>query len=285
MSNTGWQVIGKSVRGASHVRSGLPNQDAIRWAPKSSSAGPLVVALADGHGSAACFRSNVGARLATRVAVDVCQAFLGQPRNWDDLAQVHEQAVAQLPRALEDRWRAAVEDHLRGRPFAARELNALEQHRGQAARLEVQDNRWLVYGTTLLTLAASPSCAILLQLGDGDILSVSAGGQVQRAVPRDARLLGNATTSMCTEAAWKHFRVATLPLTGDAPVMLLLATDGYANSFRDDRDFLQVGSDLLDVIRREGAAEVSRHLEGWLDETSRDGSGDDISLGIVYRRA
>jgi hypothetical protein len=25
-----WRVLGKSIRGASHVRTGLPNQDAIR---------------------------------------------------------------------------------------------------------------------------------------------------------------------------------------------------------------------------------------------------------------
>jgi hypothetical protein len=33
------------------------------------------------------------------------------------------------------------------------------------------------------------------------------------------------------------------------PALILLATDGYANSFPDEAGFLKVGSDLLGMIR------------------------------------
>ena len=62
-----------------------------------------------------------------------------------------------------------------------------------------------------------------------------------------------------------------------------VATDGYANSFGEDRDFLKVGSDLLSMIREDGPDPIEQELEGWLAETSRDGSGDDITLGLVFR--
>ena len=36
-SRVGWSAVGQSVRGAAHLRTGLPNQDAIRWLPASGS--------------------------------------------------------------------------------------------------------------------------------------------------------------------------------------------------------------------------------------------------------
>ena len=58
-----WEAFGRSVRGASHVRSGAPNQDAFHWEGSSGRTGPRVIlAIADGHGSKKSFRSEQGAR-------------------------------------------------------------------------------------------------------------------------------------------------------------------------------------------------------------------------------
>ena len=76
----GWRVIGATVRGASHARSGLPNQDAILWRPETGAGPLLIVAVSDGHGSAKYFRSHEGSRLAVETATSVLQDFLdGQP--------------------------------------------------------------------------------------------------------------------------------------------------------------------------------------------------------------
>src|SRR5947207_5499782 len=70
----GWRVGGVSRRGSSHVRSGLPNQDAIEyWA--SPDGNTAVIAVADGHGSALCFRSEVGSRVAVTTAIEVFRKF------------------------------------------------------------------------------------------------------------------------------------------------------------------------------------------------------------------
>lgn len=71
-----------------------------------------------------------------------------------------------------------------------------------------------------------------LQLGDGDLLTVAASGEVER------------------------------------PPLILAATDGYANSFRDETSFHQVAQDLWGMVR---------------DEASRQGSGDDITAGLIWR--
>jgi serine/threonine protein phosphatase PrpC len=76
ISPSQWLCTGKSVRGAAHDRSGLPNQDAIAWYPESRTGAPLILAVADGHGSAKSFRSDRGARFAVNTAIEVIHEFL-----------------------------------------------------------------------------------------------------------------------------------------------------------------------------------------------------------------
>jgi len=111
---------------------------------------------------------------------------------------------------------------------------------------------------------------------------VASQGGVRRPLPHDERLLGNETTSLCVAHAARDVRLAVTD-TADLPALILASTDGYANSFRDDDAFLRVGPDLLEILRADGPQNVNDHLRGWLEEASREGSGDDITLGILCR--
>jgi hypothetical protein len=147
----------------------------------------------------------------------------------------------------------------------------------------VEANPLIAYGSTLLTVLITPAFVLYLQLGDGDILTVTTAGEVSRPLPKDERLFANETTSLCVPHAWQDMRVGFHALTEALPALILLATDGYANSFRTDAGFLQVGSDLLEVLKTEGAEVVKEQLVTWLTDTSVRGSGDDITLGVLYR--
>ena len=63
-----------------------------------------------------------------------------------------------------------------------------------------------------------------------------------------------------------------------------MSTDGYADSFEDEKPFLKVGADILEMLRKEGIEYVNDNMENWLTEASQQGSGDDITLGIICRR-
>jgi len=65
------------------------------------------------------------------------------------------------------------------------------------------------------------------------------------------------------------------------PTLVMLTTDGYANSFANDSDFKKVARDLHGAIIQDGSAAVARSLPSWLEATSQDGSGDDISIIIA----
>ena len=70
-------------------------------------------------------------------------------------------------------------------------------------------------------------------------------------------------------------------LAGAPPALILAATDGYANSYRDEASFQQVARDLWEMLRDEGVETVRSNLKNWLNEASQQGSGDDITVGIL----
>ncbi len=274
-------MVGQSVRGAAHVRAGIPNQDAIHWSPERGTGLPLILAVADGHGSHKSFRSEIGARLAVETTVEVVGDFLRGQNQTESLSVTKRAAEEWLPQALTRRWLEAVASHLRAHPLAADEPAATREV-FLAAQATASDLP-VAYGTTLLAAAVAADFILYLQLGDGEILAVSQEGEVSRPLPKDERLFANETTSLCAPEAWRDFRVSFQVMSNAPPALILLSTDGYSNSFQDEAGFLKVGSDLLDMIRTtpRGLDMVKEHLESWLTESTYAGSGDDITVGLI----
>jgi hypothetical protein len=138
-SGGAWHVVGASVQGVSHVRAGLPCQDAHFWSEAPD--GLLVIAVADGAGSAPL--SEVGAATAVRTAVNEAHKRLSDGLLFCE----HDDWLAML-RALFVQAREAVvrEAALRGRPPAD-------------------------LATTLLLAVAAPNLIAAAQVGDGAVVA------------------------------------------------------------------------------------------------------------------
>ncbi|MBN1920126.1 MAG: protein phosphatase 2C domain-containing protein [Anaerolineae bacterium] len=278
-----WRVVGQSVPGASHVRAAMPNQDAWRCLPASAEGAQLIVAVSDGHGSARSFRSHIGSARAVDTAAWVLQDLLdGQPDPLN-LSAIKRTAEERLPHEIVRHWEETIAQDLAERPFTAEELELVAQKQSPKSVAEIEANPRLAYGATLLVVLVTPSFILYLQLGDGDILTVSENGEVARPMPEDKRLFANQTTSLCIPDAWRDFRIRFQTLTGELPALILLSTDGYANSFVNEEAFIKVGSDIWDILRNEGLDVVKANLEGWLNQASTAGSGDDITLALLCR--
>ena len=268
-----WQILTASVRGAAHARSGVPNQDAIRAATLDANRAHLL-ALADGHGSAKSFRSQQGAQFAVETVHQIC----GHLSTHAPPSRLKRWAEEQLPLELIRAWLTAIADHRHAHPFTPAELDPLDA----PARAQVEAHPPLAYGSTLLAVIAAPRFVLYVQLGDGDLLVVSASGEVERPLPRDPRLIANETTSLCSPHAWNAVQVRFQMLAGAPPALILAATDGYANAFRDEAGFEQAARDYWLLLRDGGAAAVQPYLADWLNDASQLGSGDDVSLGLVW---
>jgi hypothetical protein len=274
LDKAAWGVFGGSVRGSSHLRSGLPNQDSLgKWAGPGGS--PAILAVSDGHGSASHFRSDVGSRMGADAAV---QALRETPIPVPD---GHSQVLAH---SIVQAWREAVMAHLATNPFTEEEWAKLPPKEAAQAKAAILANPPIAYGATLLAVLAAESEILYLQLGDGDILCVDQHGGTTRPVPADSRLIANQTTSLCQKSAVEDFRAAHFQTAeGPPPALILVSSDGYSNSFQSDEDFLRVGPDYLELLRQYGPEKVEAQLQKILPEASRKGSGDDITLGFIQR--
>lgn len=273
-SGRNWDVLTASVRGASHVRARRPNQDAVGcWAGGD---GTVVLALADGHGGEAYTRSDLGAEFAVEAAIEACRDLAGRlaPMAIRD-GMARGRLGQELAREIVRRWQRRVEEDRAGEDGNEDGMTT--------RRRPAPPGSTRAYGTTLVAaLAVKAEFVLLLQCGDGDVLMVSADGRVERPVPPDERSFGNETASLCLPEAWTEFR-SRLVDQDDLPALLLLATDGYANSYAGDEAFREVARDLYRAVTEDPEA-VDRALPRWLRETSEGGSGDDITVGLLLRR-
>src|ERR1700734_1459593 len=276
-----WKVAHACVRGSSHQRSGLPNQDAAQCTVTPGTQGTVAVAVvSDGHGSPRHFRSQIGSSLAVSTVAGTMQGFLRESVASNGHVPFVPEQVHELERKIVSGWLAAVHSDLEHNPFTEAELAAVEKEDGAEGRAAVESSPELAYGATLLAAGATDKVLLYLQLGDGEILSVSANGTTTRPLPPDDRLIANQTTSLCQPEAWKDFR-STWVTDGALPSLVLLSTDGYANSFRSDEDFLKIGQDYLQIIREQGLSSLGEELPAILTEATQQGSGDDITLAIL----
>jgi serine/threonine protein phosphatase PrpC len=272
-----WRAVGETVIGATHLRAEIPNQDALYLPPGPGL--PMIVAVSDGHGSPKCFRSHLGSRFAIGTAA----LTLGEFLEGKEEPPAEDRAREHLPNVIARRWAEAVNLDLTLLPLTAEELAGLEERSGTDARRLVETNPLLAYGATILAAAVTDGAIVLVQLGDGEIVVVSDAKEVTRPLPDDERLFANETTSLSSPSAAQDFQVRVLTGPDAAPALVLLTTDGYANSFRDDEGFLKVGVDIFDLIAESGLDRISADIEPWLEEATRLGSGDDVTLAVACR--
>jgi serine/threonine protein phosphatase PrpC len=278
-----WTALSASVRGASHEKTGQPNQDAVRSRNPGTGHEMLLMALADGHGSTRSFRSDKGSALAAETALRQLAKFVRRLGPDAPISKVRNQARTRLPKDLIAAWKAAVRADLAKNPFTFMDFAAYpEKPPVLKPGEDLPITAYLAYGATLLTMVVTSRYIIYTQLGDGDILTVRADGTVTRPLPRRHEYMSNQTVSLCSHHAHGEFQVQVDALRGGtAPALIMLSTDGYANCFGDDEAFFKVGADFLDYLRAEGPSFVRDKLADWLQQSSRDGSGDDITVGLA----
>jgi serine/threonine protein phosphatase PrpC len=277
-----WTALSASVRGASHEKTGQGNQDAVRSKNPGPGGEALLLAIADGHGSTRSFRSDVGSAMGTECALVELTNLVRRLGPDAPLSRVRNHAMARWPRDIIARWKATVRADLVENPFTFLDFAAFpEKPPALKPGEDLPISAYLAYGATLVAVAITRRYVIYSQLGDGDILSVYNDGRVVRPLPRRHEFMSNQTVSLCSHRAPDEFQVRVEPMRGQVPALIMLSTDGYANCFGDDEGFFKVGADFLEYLREEGPSFVRDKLGDWLRQSSRDGSGDDITVGLA----
>ncbi|MCL2754863.1 MAG: protein phosphatase 2C domain-containing protein [Oscillospiraceae bacterium] len=242
-------IISASVCGAAHKLKGQECQDSFA---AEQFGDVTLIAVADGHGSESCPHSRAGADLAVEVFVRVMRKYFAlysrEPDTLRDYLQ--REGSRAVARAIEHDWKQ---------------------------RVSQKSSDIAAYGTTLLGLVLTPMFYFAYRLGDGDLIEVSQNSSQE--IVRGNKQLGVATYSLCHPNASDY--VLTKVGESKANTAYIVATDGFANSYPDEDGFNRTCLDYCAAIREHGANTVNANLPDWLEETSREGSGDDITVIIA----
>ena len=284
--HTQWHSCGSSIRGTSHVAKGVVNQDAIKWLPEEGRGELAIMAVADGHGSAIHFRSDQGSKFAVTVAIEVLSNIMTQEIDSARISSLKSSVYSSLAKAISHKWEQEVDAHIAKNPFTGEEESFLKAK--LRSSIITPEKARIAYGSTLLVAAIKKDFfAVYAQISDGDILVVDKDGKVSDPIRKeDQHLLTNETAaSLCHSNNWNEFKINCEVYYDyeDLPELILLATDGYSNSFPTYESFEKIGSDYLSMIRSEGLDAVKNRLGKILIDASKRGSGDDITVGIIVK--
>jgi len=292
-----WQVIYESVQGSRHKRFGLPNQDAVDYRVANVGPSSVIAAVSDGHGSERCVRSDIGSRIAVEVAVEQTTNYLRQHPDVDgDLRYVHNTLQKRLIPEIVRIWKERVEEHAMKEPFTVPERNKLFPNSIDDVAVGPSKSQiHHAYGSTLLLVAITDHYAFYAQLGDGEILVLQeaaarpiaseADMEVHTPLLKDPGLIANETTSLCRADAVSQFRYRFQPFDSPPPLLVLMCTDGYSNAFESTDGFQKVARDLYVALRDQGFDAVAKDFAAELEHVSNVGSGDDVTVAVIFRDA
>jgi serine/threonine protein phosphatase PrpC len=258
------EITTASETGATHRQRNRGCDDAVGWSGADGGSVVATVAIADGHSDPHCVRSKVGADLVVAAATTMPHAVVGPDA-------ITEAFIAD--------WRRRVDRHLADNPLTEADLDAAD--RVAAAELSAvwAANPRMAYGTTALLCRITHEAITVVRVGDGDVIAVAGDGRASRlAVPEQRS--GNLTESISQSDAHRAARCAEIAAAA-APVLLLLATDGFDNAYPADESMLRAAGELAALRRDSGRPIGSEVLRQWAREAA-DTSGDDATVAAVW---
>jgi serine/threonine protein phosphatase PrpC len=247
-----------------------------------------IVAVADGHGEANCFRSDQGAKIAVDCAIDAIKDFAGRYQVEAD-EQAREKAIGALVRHIAAMWQARVERHYSDTPFEHDKLAQCdEKHRKRFSEGREQHK---AYGTTLIAAAIVRNRRFLglsqkdywfgFHIGDGRFTVLQADGTFAQPVPWDEQCFLNVTTSLCDLSANDRPRVYC---DQSPPIALFLCSDGIDDNYpveENERHLSHLYAKMAITLAEDGFDSACAQIEKLCGRFAREGKGDDTSLALI----
>lgn len=264
------------VKGATHVRNQMPCQDNKKIVEISDQI--LIVAVADGHGSSKCPRSDRGSMIAVNSFYEVMKNYL---KIYGEDEEGLSNLITFLNREGDMRFAQDVCEEWQSRVKQSFYKNKVEEMSDENGKIK-WSSVFSLYGTTLLGMLITDSFVFSFQIGDGDISIVTIADVSSLVTPE--KFLGTETHSLSRPDAWRKAvaSVRRREMENEESYMYILSTDGFANSYTSDIEYQKTCKEYMKMIQDHGADTVQENLKNWLTETSELGCGDDITVVMVY---
>lgn len=269
-------ICSECVKGATHDRNGQPLQDNKKIIEISEDI--VIMAVADGHGSEKCTRSERGSLIAVNTFCEVMNRYLSSYKNEENgletlLTFLNREGDTRFAQDVCEEWQNRIKQS-----FNKNKVPSLIDDNGKVDWKGV----YSLYGTTLLGVLITKDFVFSFQIGDGDIVFASEEECYPLVEPE--KFLGTETHSLSKVDAWRKAvaSVRRKEMDEDLPYLYMLSTDGFANSYANDEVYKSTCREYCAMINEHGFETVKKNLPMWLKETSVGGCGDDITVAIAY---
>ena len=307
-------VFNKSIRGASHLANGKPCQD---YSISFSENGVQILVVCDGHGGETYFRSDIGAKLAAEVTLDILKGFsnsmganpfsecsfsiTAKPRKnpfvdsegnrlrYEDMNESQKGYAKQAQAYTEASSKCVKEQKLMNellRQIYNQWKNEIsihcDSHPFSSSELSKLNGKNIekAYGCTLLAYLQTESYWLSFQIGDGKILFCNKNLSWSSPIQEDCNCFLNYTTSLCDNYALDEFRYAFCG-NGFLPFSVFLCSDGLEGSLRTEANIQDFYEQIIELCADE--EDVNAELADYLPRLSEMGNKDDLSIsGVVY---
>ncbi len=288
----GINTYAKTVQGTSHIRAKKMCEDYSWYDKHKKTCNWTLCVVADGHGSDRCKYSHDGSRLAVAAFCKVVRDAMVNDSEILNHMKINERLSQEFVVNVKREWKKRViELHLANQRET--DNSSMKRTSVKLAHVKAEDMNfsnkeidYLLYGTTLIGVVQDNDNTMIFQIGDGDAVYVDRKGAVH--LTESDNLLGVETHSLAEEdyTDYTKLKILNFGKTGKNTFMIILATDGLSNSYTDDNAFLDTCSEYYYFAKNKGFKRLCDGLGdnrvGWLREISDGGSGDDVSIAMLY---
>ena len=270
---------------------------------------PTVVAVSDGHGSEKYIRSDCGSLFAVDTICLLATSMFRDLPNPEIRIRVSEidTVAEQIKVQFVNMWKNGVDNHSKSHQLNEVELLFLEKKFAEGKLSEevcttikkdfeivsniedVKNNppSRVAYGCTFLAAIAYEDVVLILQHGDGDIIGLYPNGEIKELIAPNPKNFANETSSLCRVKNPAEIQHAVLVGT-EIPILITLSTDGVKNSFNDLNSDIEKFYNIPVVLKNSlfknscDTKIVATELSSLLTKMATHGSGDDVTLGVLF---
>ena len=250
--------------------------------------------VSDGHGSAPHFRSDKGAEFAVQTVRECVEIYVKKISELQSKSEIDSE-LKLLTNEICSKWKSKVSEDILQNPITDIELKYLSQDVDDKSKKYLQ---WYkkgvklenVYGCTALLIVSIPEKKLwfAVQIGDGDIVIKKKGGVAFEKPILDDDLVGSETFSLCDENASELFKHAFG--INEELSMAFCSSDGIFNTYNTDKGLFTFYSTIIEQFCYSDRGDeenkniklrvenLKKELETYLDDLSRNGSHDDMSV-------
>lgn len=259
-----WRAQLRGTVGARHTHEGKECQDFGAWQyAEGAIDNALVIAVADGHGAKIHFNSKRGAELAVASAIDRLLDVMKMRIQGESLSFIKRYVSEILPEKIVKTWRDFI---------------AIEKGTDSSF---LTSEILVPYGSTLLAGLLTDEFICYVQLGDGVIVESFEKG-VYHFPFGQGIFSDEKTDSMCLPTAARDMKVYFQLIEEESPEFVLFTTDGFPNSYETENDFLLTVEAMRELCQSQ-LSNKEAQLDEWMQEITAKGSGDDITVGLLFR--